>query len=781
MKRPIPAGRWWLRLETGIVLALTVTVLAVYWPSVGNDFVNYDDDHYVTDNPQVQAGLTAESWHWAWTSTEFANWHPLTWISLQMDRQLQGPRPAGFHRTNLLLHLANTLLLFGVLRWLTQAPWRSAWVAALFGLHPLHVESVAWVAERKDVLSALFWIGIIGAYGAYAARPSRIRYLLVAATFALGLTAKPMLVTLPCVLLLLDYWPLQRYRPVATQRARRGPAPQQRFVAARWSWLVLEKVPLLILSAASCVVTIQAQGQQGATVTLAQLPFHLRIGTALAAYFIYIVKMVWPADLAVFYPYAPASTLLWEAIAGGLVLVAISILVIRLGRQFPYLIVGWLWYLGTLVPVIGLVQVGSQALADRYTYIPLIGLFIMLAWGLADLAANWASVGPVVPWLAGLSLIGCAAMSWIQVGYWHDSVSLWQHTLEATTDNPFAENQLGYAYLQQKQYAEAVPHFQAALRLKKDFAAAQYNLSVAHNNWGLVLAQEGHLEEAVSHYGTALQIDPRYAEARNNLGMALAQQGHLAEAEKCFVEAVRLAPELAEAHQNLGLALTQQGKTTEAIAQFAEAVRLRPTFSLAHTNWGYALLQRGRLPEAIDRLAQALHHNPEDADAWSHLGTALALSGKKDKAESCFRQAVHWQPRMGEYYYGLAHVFQEKGQSESAKNCYEQARRLDPRWPQAANQSAWMLATHPNSERRYGALALRLAQQVCEATAYRRPEALDTLAAAYAETGDFTAAQESIRKALALLGTSDAQRAQALQSRLSLYERHEPFRDKAGS
>jgi len=457
-----------------VILLLLGVTFGAFYRVLGGEFLRYDDDVYITLNPFVKAGLSRVGLIWAFATGYNANWHPLTWVSHMLDVEVFGMNAGGHHLTNLILHLANTMLLFLVLRRMTGFVWRSAFVAALFGVHPLHVESVAWIAERKDVLSTLFWLLTIWAYARYAENPTWTRYLPVVLFFGLGLMAKPMLVTLPFVLLLLDYWPLNRLS-FGGKGERTVPVYD----------LFLEKVPLFAMTALSCLITFRAQQMGGAVGLLEKLPFAVRAGNALVAYTTYIGKMFWPKNLAVFYPHPGADLPVWQAVVAGLALVSITILVIRAGKPRPYLSVGWLWYLGTLVPVIGLVQVGAQAMADRYTYVPMIGLFIMLAWGLPGLGGKRLAVPA--------TLVVCAliAVTWRQVGYWRDSISLFRHAISVTEKN-----------------------------------------AVMHANLGLALRDRGRTDEAIREYREAIRIDPEFAQAHNNLAVALYFKGDYAEAWK---------------------------------------------------------------------------------------------------------------------------------------------------------------------------------------------------------------------------------------------------------
>jgi tetratricopeptide (TPR) repeat protein len=541
-------GRY--RPEVMVSLVLVVLTWAAFWQVCGNDFVNYDDGEYLTQNPHVQAGLTPESVRWAFTTTHCANWHPLTWLSLQLDHQLYGLASWGYHLTNLLLHTANVLLLFVALRRMTGAVWRSAVVAALFAVHPLHVESVAWVSERKDVLSTFFGMLTLGAYIGYAQRPGPARYLLVVLAFALSLLAKPMLVTLPFVLLLLDYWPLGRFG------AGRRPAPG--FLRS----LVVEKLPLFALAAASCAVTVFAQ--QKAVLPLEKLPLEARIANALVAYVHYLRLTVWPRNLAVFYPHAAEPGLAWEAVAAGGLLVCLSAGFFWAARR-PYLIVGWLWYLGTLVPVLGLVQVGLQAAADRYTYVPLIGLFVLLVWGVSDLLAGLRWHRAALKSASAALLLACLVLTRWQVGYWKNSVTLWEHALEVTPEN-----------------------------------------FTAHYNLGLAFALRGNLHEAFRHFSVARRLNPEHAEPLSNMGVILTRQGKLSEASRHFAAAVKIKPEDALLRFNLGCALAQQGQLEGAVEQLRQAVNLRPDVIPFLTTLEAAYAKLGRYAEAETTARAAL-------------------------------------------------------------------------------------------------------------------------------------------------------------------------------
>jgi tetratricopeptide (TPR) repeat protein len=581
-----------LAVPVVISVLLVLATLAAYGGAGENGFVEtHDDNEYVTHNPHVRAGLTADGVIWALTATAAANWHPLTWLSLMLDAQWNGANPRGYHWTNVILHAANAVLFFLVWWRMTGAVWRSALLAALFALHPLHVESVAWISERKDVLSTLFWVLAMAAYTGYVRQPGVGRYLLVVLLFALGLTAKPMLVTLPFVFLLLDYWPLRRIATEAEKSADsraigHPPDPIPRFSHASFAWLIVEKIPLLVLSLASAGVTLAVQSAGGAVMSVEKVPLEDRLGNALVAYGRYVGKALWPTDLAAFYPLVASGRPLWQLLAAGLTIAIITASVILMRRRYPYLLVGWLWYLGTLVPVIGLVQVGMQALADRYTYIPLLGLFVMVSWGLADLGDSWRI--PVSVRAAGTALVlaGCLVLTRAQVRYWRDDLVLWKHALEVTKANSLAHLNYGLALDWQGRVGSAIAEYQQALQLRDPFPEARYNLARA-------LARQGQWEEAVRNYELALPGNPNAAEIHSNLGVALAQQGKLEEACAHFALAVRLNPSLPSVYVNLGLTQERLGRPEAAAESYAAALALAPDLEVARANLDRLRSRRG--------------------------------------------------------------------------------------------------------------------------------------------------------------------------------------------
>lgn len=612
-----------------IAVGLAAATLLVYAPVRHFGFIDLDDPGYVYDNPHVTAGLTWNGIVWAFTTGHAANWHPVTWLSHMLDVELFGLAAGWHHATNVALHVVATVLLFGLLVRLTAAIGRSAFVAGLFALHPLHVESVAWIAERKDVLSTVFWLLTTWAYVAHVA-PSRSGLMrgpggtiVLLATYALGLLSKPMLVTLPFTLLLLDLWPLNRAADPWRVRS--------------WWPLVREKLPLLAMAAASSVVTFLVQQQGGAVSSLSVAPWPVRLSNALLAYVVYLRRTVWPVDLALFYPYS-MSVAAAPIVIAAVVLAAVTWLAVRLARRSPYLLVGWLWYLGTLVPVIGLVQVGTQSMADRYTYVPLIGIFIAVAWGVINLLAGRARLLVAIGAVAAVVAAGTAARA--QIHHWRDSLSVWQHAVDVTRGNYRAHNSLGAVLGNQGRTAEAIRHFEEALRLGPDRSEAHH----IHHNLGRALADSGRTDDAISHYREALRVKPDFAEAHNNLGLALVRLGRVDEALRHYQEAVRIDPELTVAQNNLGLALYGLGRVDEAIARYTEATRLDPRYADAYNNRGFAHASRGAVDAAIADFSAAVRVRPSFEDARFNLALAFASSGRFREAREQLQAVLQQHP-----------------------------------------------------------------------------------------------------------------------------------------
>ncbi len=707
---------------------LAVAVWLVFGQTLHHEFVNYDDPLYVTETPLVTGGLSLQAVQWAFSTTRAGNWHPLTWLSLMLDGQLYGRQPWGYHLTNLLLHAATAILLFLVLRRMTGDLWPAALAAAVFAIHPLRAESVAWVAERKDVLSGLFFMLTLAAYLGYVRRPFSVaRYLLVVAALAAGLLAKPAVVTLPLVLLLLDYWPLGRcgagvspaslvptlcvgtqfldaptsheilnqgsaldngtpkhpgraFPRGAWERGHQGSAldngtpkhPGRAFPRGAWERgqygrLVVEKIPLFLLAAASCVATPLAQGQS--VVALEIIPLPLRISNAMVSYVSYVGQFFHPVDLAVFYPHPGPSLSWWETAAAFLILIGVSAGAIALRRRRPCLLVGWFWYLGMLVPMIGLVQVGTQAQADRYTYLPQIGLCIALIWGMAPTVASWPHRRSIC-W--GAAMFAAAVLMSIasrQTAFWRDSETLWKHALDCTSKN-----------------------------------------ARAHNNFGNVMMDKGQVERAIEHYEEALKIVPRYAEAHNNLAAALMNRGQVDQALEHFQKALEQLPDMPQAHQGLGNIYSSRGQFDRVVEHYRRVLKL----------------------------------NPEDANVRYNLGVVLNRQGKTAEAVREWRKVI----------------------------------RLQPGDADALDQLAWALATSPERSIRNGAEAVLLARRAVQQTDGRDADILATLAAAQAEAGQFSDAIASVERAISLASAAGkTEAADAFRTQLRLYRAGSPYRE----
>lgn len=613
----------------GLALALVVSVFVVFAQTARHGFLNFDDDRYVAANAHVAHGLTGDGIRWAFSHSHADNWHPLTWLSHMLDAQLFGAKAAGHHLSSVVLHAATAVVLFLVLWRMTGALWASAVVAELFAIHPLRVESVAWIAERKDVLSGLLFVLALGAYVHHARRPGPGRYLSVVVLFALGLMAKPMLVTLPFVLLLLDYWPLRR------------------------AGAVLEKIPLLALSLASCVVTVVAQ--RGAIAAAERLPVEVRLGNAVASWLVYLGQMAYPSGLAVFYPLHPRDVALGSTVVSAALIACLSAGAVALRHTRPYLLVGWFWYLGMLVPVIGIVQVGGQAHADRYTYLPEIGIALLVVWAASDVAASWRYRRVILGGAALAATTVLMVTAWNQTAHWRSSEGLWRHTLDVTSRNAVAHYQLGLALYEQGRLAEAVTQLEETVRV--DPASR-----MAHNSLGSTLFAQGKVDEAVGHFRRALEIGPDDAVAHYNLATARLRQGQLDEAIQHFRRALEAAPGYGPAHRNLATALAIQGRPDEAVEHLRDAIRAEPDSAEAHNNLGSLLARQGRLAEAAELYARAIRLRPDYVGAHVNLGKALVALGKPREAMSHFRRALEIQPDAVEARQGLERAAQERGQ-----------------------------------------------------------------------------------------------------------------------
>ena len=611
-------------IERLVSIGLMLLVLGVFSQIAWHDFINFDDGIYVTENNHVQAGLSWQSIHWAFVSFDATNWHPVTWLSHMLDCELYGLNPAGHHLTNLFLHLANTLLLFLVLRTATGRIWESAMVAALFGIHPLHVESVAWVAERKDVLSGLFWMLTMLAYVHYCRKPGMVGYIGMSLLFAIGLMAKPMIVTLPFVLLLLDFWPLGRLKLSDD-------------FAPPLKTLFGEKIPLFVLAIGSAIITLLAQSKGGAVGSFESFPVQTRILNALVSYVWYIKSIIFPRDMAVFYPYRGHSLTLWSGAAAALVLAAISALVIQQRTRRPFFLTGWLWFLGTLVPVIGLVQVGGQSMADRYTYLPSIGMFIMCVWGAVSIVKN-VQYKRVVPATVGLAIVAClSVVAWRQLGYWQNTETLFRHALSVTEDNYVAHNSLGTLFLTEGDLDKAVSQYEKALDMWPDYPDAL-------NNLGVVFMRKGLVKEAAGYYKEAVRKDPNHLVAHMNLGEALIRLNRLDEAAELYQRILRLAPDCGRAYSTMGVVLAKLNRMNEAVESLNKAIEICPACPEFRNNLGRVLTIKGDLEGAIHQLRQAVELRPTYAEALNNLGVAFMEAGNLEEALYYIASAVRVRP-----------------------------------------------------------------------------------------------------------------------------------------
>ena len=735
------------RLFGLLCLVLGLGTLALYAPALHHDFVAYDDQQYVTENGVVQAGLTGPGLAWAF-GRHANNWHPLTWVSHMLDCQFFGLKPAGHHLTSLLLHTVNTLLLFLLFHRLTGATWRSGLVAALFAWHPLHVESVAWIAERKDVLCGFFWLLTLLAYAGYARRrapgpepagadgtaaktqpptpaagSAPLSYALAVLLFALALMSKPMAVTLPCVLLLIDYWPLHRFQ-----------APTGR------SQLYWEKAPFFALAVLSCVLTLGAQQQ--AMASTGGLGVAERLGHALLAYVHYLGALFVPIGLAVHYPYArsvPAA----KIILAGVLLAGITVLGFRWTRSRPYLLTGWLWFLGTLVPVIGLIQVGDQAWADRYTYLPSIGVFLMLVWGLGDWveAAHPNPVGVKgLVLAAGLALVLITSR---QLRYWQDTRTLFTRAAGVTQHNSRAIAVLGSLFAAEGKLEEAVKLCRQALSYDSNNPEAHFFLGRAYE-------QQGKLDLAADEYRAALWFKPLRVKTHLFLGLVLAKQGNSEEAAANYRAALALDPQFASAENNLARLLHTQGRLDEAIQHYTEALRLDPQLPQARNNLGVLLLQKGRVAEGAAQLREAVRLNPGDVESLYNLALALNQQQEWKEAAAILARLGPDRPQDANLHYQLGLAQFHLRQTQEARSHLAHALLLQADFPEALDRLSWILSTDPHAEFRNGPEALRMAQRACELTGERQALLEATLAAAYAETGQFPEAVRTAQTALTL-------------------------------
>ena len=722
-----------------IYLFLTAATLLAFWQVNRCDFVDFDDPSYVTENFHIRHGITTEAIRWAFTTGYSSNWHPVTWISHMLDVELFGLKPRWHHLTNLLFHIANTLLLFFVFHRMTKATWKSAFVAALFALHPLHVESVAWVAERKDVLSTFFWMLTMGAYLRYVEHPRLSSWLAVFAFLALGLMSKPMLVTLPFVLLLLDYWPLRRFeqktpareipaeinKPASASK-RKGKSSGKRQVQAmvqdakpadrRYQWalvrpLLTEKMPLFALAALSSIVTFIVQQKGGSVASLEVIPPGTRIANAFVSYIIYIGKTIWPDNLAVLYLH-PGWRPLWLVLGVVFLLIAVTLIVIREAKRFPYLATGWLWFAVTLVPVIGIVQVGRQAMADRYTYVPLIGLFIMAAWGIPELLKNWRYRKEALTALSALIFPCLFIFTWTQVGYWRSNITLFSHALEATSDNYVIQENRGVAYAKLGNYGRAIEDYDRAIEINPQCADAYYNRGAAYAKLGnyrraiedydraieidpecalshvyrgaayLELANPG---QALSDYDRAIEIDPANPDGYANRGAAYDKLGNYRQAVSDFDRAIEINPEYAWAYNGRGASYAKLGNHSQAISDYDKAIEIKPEYAEAHCNRGVLYQGLGNHRQAIEDYSRAIEIKSDYVDAYANRGVAYGLLGNNRQAISDYDKAIEIDPKYVKAYYNRGVAYGELGDQSKAISDYDMAIRMNHEYAEAYN------------------------------------------------------------------------------------------------
>jgi len=716
--------RPWTKISTGVALILLTWL--VFGRTVRYDFVNFDDGTYVYQNSDVSKGLTFAGTASAFTHIVSHNWHPLTMLSHMLDCQLFGLRPGWHHFINVLLHVGAVVLLFLLLSEMTGGIWRSAFVAAIFAIHPLRAESVAWISQRKDVLSAVFFMLTIAAYLRYVRNPSSLRYVIMLLLFGCGLMSKPMLVTLPLILLLLDFWPLNRIRSASDGNQNH---------AGTMKRLILEKVPLFVLSLAGCVATLLAQ-RKGIN-PIDELGLPARLGNASVSFVVYLYQLFWPNKLAVFYPHPGTNLPLWQVIISVTLLLGVTGACIALRWKYPYLLTGWLWYVVMLLPVIGIIQVGTQAHADRYTYLPQIGLCLAGTWS----AANFSAQRPRSRWLLGtFAALSIALLAWraqIQTSYWRNSETLWSHAVEVTPYNETARNAHWDALLEKHRTGQVISDAEAMVR-------GNPNDADAYNGLGMAYLQENRFDDAIRNFERVLELNPSRPRIHYNIATILLRQGRINEAIVHFRQELEIQPDFADAHNNLGTALAQQGDVDGAIEHFKKSLELSPNRAHTHYNLAMALLQKGDLDEAITRFREELQIQPSSPNAHSDLGVALSQKGR-------VREAIEeWQ----------------------------KALKVQPENLNAECNLAWVFATSPDQSARNGPRAVELAEQAAQISGRKNPRVLRLLAAAYAENGRFTDAIQTAEEALKLSTAQGNQGlSQTLEGNIALFRSNSPLRD----
>jgi protein O-mannosyl-transferase len=753
METKKPQSSLLIIISAGLVLLIGMA----FEPLRHNTFTIYDDNDYIVDNLHVKSGLTLESAKWAFTSGHASNWHPLTWLSHMIDIELFGLNPAGHHFHNLLLHTLSTVLLFLILRQMTGTVWPGAFAAMVFGIHPLRVESVAWAAERKDVLSVLFFMLTVAAYLYYVKQGGLRRYCLVILCFALGLMAKPMLVTLPLVLLLLDIWPLKR-----TQSSKDKRKLQKQPILP----LVMEKIPLFGLVIASCIITYIVQQSGGSVQTLS---LYTRITNALVSYIAYLGKFFWPDNLVVLYPFPVPAYPLWQPAAALLLLIILSTIAVYHYSRQSFIFTGWFWYMITLIPVIGLIQVGNQSMADRYTYLPSIGIGILLAWSAAQLSSAWRHQKIITGSLAAMAAIGMLAGTRHQLHYWKDDITLFEHTIAVTRYNPAIENNLGWIYWKQGDETRAFEHIQKALQMSPDFEDANINMAA-------VLLKRKEYDKAITHLHKALKADPDNFQANNNLALVLIELKRYPQAIQYLQKAMKYTQDNADVYYNFGIVLGAEKKYDEAVSAYQQAIGLDQNHYQAMNELGAIKYKQGFLDEAVNYFRRSIQQNPNYVEAYSNLGLALQKQKKFKDSLSCYLKALQIEPDYADSWYNLALCQHALGHLQTALDSYHKALQFDPNSIGALNNLAWAMAANPDPQVQKPAEAVLLARKACDLTSFENPGILDTLAVAYAANGQFKQAAETAQKALdTATAAGNTDMAEGISSRLQLYRAGKPF------
>lgn len=817
---------------------LVLLTLIVYAQVVRFDFVFIDDPSYIVNNAQVLNGLTPEGIAWAFETGQEANWHPLTWISLMLDATLFGKWPGGYHLTNLLLHAGSVLLLFNALERMTGSLWPSAFTAAMFAIHPQHVESVAWVTERKDTLSVFFGMLALWAYARYVRRPSDRRYLLIAIAFILSLLAKQTLVTFPFLLLVLDFWPLQRFQ----KNGGPLPAPEEPPRASRQSIndLIIEKLPLLFLSLVFCIIVVRAQGQVGAIAPLKYYPLSDRIVNAIVSYVMYIAQACWPFDLVIFYSRPQGGYSAAVVVGSAAILLTLTVIAVATHRSRPYLLAGWLWYLGTLAPVIGIVQVGDQARADRYTYFPTIGLSIMAAWLIADIVARTPSFRPAAVFLGGASVAAAAVLCFFQAQHWRNGDALFDHgyavdphnyflvhakgTIQARNNKPedairlFSEaielNPRYYRALLDrgttlavlKRYDEALADIDEALKLNPNLVPAytvraqvygaqrkfdesaealksavekQPTLPELHADLARTLERAGRYDDALAAYKRMLEVKSDYLVGKLFLARLLCRLGKWQELAQLAAEGSRAAPENGEFRALLGRAKVELGQVKPGLADIEQGLRAEPRSGRAWQVAAATQFRLGNLDDALVGYARASEFEPYDPVIRREYGDLLFEKKEILKATAEFKKAVEIDPLDPVPRGALATLLQIQGKTDQAMKEYAETLRLNPNVANLANDYAWLLATQPDSKRRDANEALKWAEKACALSKKEDPSHLDTLAAAQAEAGRWDDAVKTATQSITLYQKKGKKKeADDVAARLALYQQKKPYREK---